>query len=138
VIRLGGAKISGAFFLDNADLGEERSDEAERDPIVQLNRATIDDDLWGPGLRVRGQLRFAGTTVTGTVNLNNADLSEPGRTVLDAENLTVGSNITAWHLRAQGTINLRGARIPGHLDLVEARLSNPGGMALRASSCVIR
>jgi hypothetical protein len=137
VIRLGGAKVSGAFFLDKADLGEDRSDEAERDPILQLNHATINDDVWGPGLRVRGQIRLTNTTVSGTVNLDNADLNEPDGMVVDAENLTVGSNVSAWHLRTQGMINLRGARIPGHLDLVDARLSNASGMALRASSCVI-
>ncbi|MGH3379528.1 MAG: hypothetical protein ACRDP6_32815, partial [Actinoallomurus sp.] len=136
-IRLGGAQISGAFFLDNADVGEQAPDQAERDPILQLNHATINDDVWAPGLKLRGQLRLAGTTVTGTVNLDNADLSEPGGTVVDAANLTVGSNVRAWHLHARGMINLRGARIPGNLDLVGARLSNPGGTALRASSCVV-
>lgn len=136
-IRLGGAQISGAFFLDNADVGEESPDQAERDPILQLNHATINDDVWGPGLKVRGQVRMAGTTVTGIVNLDNADLSEPGRTIIDAETLTVGSNLTAWRLHAQGTINLRAAKIPGQLNLGEAHLFNPRGVALRASSATI-
>src|SRR5262249_1162730 len=52
-------------------------------------------------------------------------------------NLTVGSNVSAWHLHTRGAINLRGARIPGKLDLLGARLTNPDGTALRASSCVI-
>jgi hypothetical protein len=59
------------------------------------------------------------------------------RTVLDAENLTVGANLTAWRLRATGRINLRGAKIPGQLNLWEARLSNPDGVALRATRCII-
>jgi uncharacterized protein YjbI with pentapeptide repeats len=136
-IRLGGAQISGAFFLDNADLGQERSDELERDPILQLNHATVNYDVWGPGLKVRGQIRLAGTTVTGAVNLDDADLSEPAGTVIDAENLTVGSNLRARRLRTHGTIDLRGAKIPGDLDLNDCRLSNPHGVALRASSCTI-
>lgn len=137
VVRLGGARISGAFFLDNADLGEERPDDTERDPILQLNHATIDDDVWAPRLRTRGQIRLAGATVTGAVNLDNADLSEPGRTVIDAENLTVGSNLSAWRLHAKGRINLRAAKIPGQVNLGEARLFNPRGVALRATSCTI-
>ncbi|GLY89689.1 hypothetical protein [Actinoallomurus iriomotensis] len=136
-VRLGGARISGAFFLDKADLGEERSDDAERDPVLQLNHATIDDDVWAPRLRTRGQIRLAGATVTGAVNLDNADLSEPDHTVIDAENLTVGSNLTAWRLHAEGRINLRGAKIPAQVNLGEARLSNPRGVALRATSCTI-
>jgi hypothetical protein len=136
-IRLGGAQISGAFFLDNADLGEQTPDQAERDPLLQLNHATINDDVWAPGLKVRGQIRLAGTTVTGMVNLDNADLNEPGRTVIDAETLTVGSNLAAWRLHAKGTINLRAAKIPGQLNLGEAQLSNPRGVALRASSATV-
>jgi hypothetical protein len=136
-IRLGGARISGAFFLDNADLGEEHPDTAERDPILQLNHATIDDDVWAPGLQVRGQTRLAGTTVTGVVNLDDASLSEPTGTVIDAENLTVGSNLRARRLRTHGMIDLRGARIPGELDLNEARLCNPNGVALRVRSSAI-
>ena len=89
VIRLGGTQIAGAFFLDNADLGHEPPDEAERDPILQLNHAIVNDDVWGPGLRVRGQVRMAGATVTGAVIMDDADLSEPDRIVLDAATLTV-------------------------------------------------
>ncbi|WP_205624415.1 hypothetical protein [Actinomadura flavalba] len=56
---------------------------------------------------------------------------------LDAESLSVGSNVLADDLRAFGQIELRGARIPGRLVLTGARLSHPGRTALRASSCTI-
>jgi uncharacterized protein YjbI with pentapeptide repeats len=136
-VRLGGAKISGAFFLDKADIGRERVDELERNPILQLNHATIQDDVWGPGLKVRGQVRLTGAAVTGAVNLDGADLSELDRTVLVADTLTVGSNLRARRLRAHGMIDLRGARISGELDLNEARLCNPNGVALRVRSSTI-
>ncbi|GAB3984517.1 hypothetical protein GCM10029978_094410 [Actinoallomurus acanthiterrae] len=136
-VRLGGSKISGAFFLDEAHLGRERVDELERKPILQLNQATIAEDVWGPRLVVHGQVSLAGATIGGAVNLEEADLSEPGRTVLHADTLTVGANLSAWRLRTDGAINLRGSKIPGQLNLIEARLANPGGVALRASSCTV-
>ncbi|MCO5992035.1 hypothetical protein [Actinoallomurus rhizosphaericola] len=136
-VRLSGARISGAFFLDRAHLGRARSDDLERNPVLQLNHATINDDVSGPHLVAHGTVRLAGATVAGAVNLDEAELSEPGRTALDAENLKVGSNLSASRLRTSGAVDLRGAKIPGHLDLIESRLSNPGGMALWASSCAI-
>jgi hypothetical protein len=136
-VRLGGAQICGAFFLDGADLGEQSPDQAERDPILQLNHATVNDDVWAPGLRVRGRIRLAGTTVTGMVNLDEADLREPGRSVVDAENLTVGSDLSARRLQAKGAVDLRAATIPGRVDLGEARLFNPRGAALRAGGATI-
>jgi hypothetical protein len=136
-VRLGGAKISGAFFLDDADLGRERTDELKRNPVLQLNHATIHDDVEGRGLKVRGQLRLTRTTIVGAMNLDGADLAEPGDIVLDAENLTVGSNLSARRLQAKGTINLRAAKIPGQVNLAEAHLHNPRGVALSAGSCAI-
>ncbi|MEV5706483.1 hypothetical protein [Actinoallomurus sp. NPDC052274] len=122
-VRLGGAHISGAFFLDNAHLGRESSDDLERKPILQLNHATINDDVSGPHLVAHGTVRLAGATVAGAVNLDEAELSEPGRTALDAENLKVGSNLSASRLRTSGAVNLRGRRSPD--TSISSRLACP-------------
>ncbi|GKQ41862.1 membrane-associated oxidoreductase [Streptomyces sp. A012304] len=132
-VRLGGAQISGALFLDEADV--TAADPAE--PVLQLNQLTIDDDLCARGLRTRGLIRLDGATVAGSIDLEDAELSNPGGHVLDAESLDVGANLLARRLRAHGRIDLRGARIPGRVDLLRATLSHPGDTALRASSCVI-
>jgi hypothetical protein len=131
-VRLGGAEISGALFLDRAHLGD-----GGEDPILQLNQATINDDLWAPGLVAHGEVRLSGARVSGAVCLDDARLSAPGGTALQAEAFTVGSNLSARRLHANGRINLRGSKFPGQVDLTEARLSSPGGVALRASSCTI-
>ncbi|MET9554689.1 membrane-associated oxidoreductase [Streptomyces sp. NPDC006645] len=151
-VRLGGAQISGAVFLDRARFaaaepgpapaGDRDSDpgpepEPEPEPLLQLNHATVGDDLWAPGLRVGGQLRLDSATVAGSVNLDDAVLTAPGRTALDAERLTVGADLRGKRLRARGRVNLSAARVPGQLNLAYSRLSCPGGVALRASSCVV-
>lgn len=133
-VRLGGARISGAFFIERASLGGGNTGD---DPILQLNQATIDDDLWAPGLVVHGEIRLSGATVNGAVNLDDARLDAPGGTALTGETFTIGSNVRANRLRVHGGVNLRGAKIPGQLELTAARLSRPGGVALRASSCTI-
>ena len=130
-VRLGGARIAGAFFLDRAHLG------AGHGEVLQLNQARVDDDIWGPGLRAEGMVRLTGAQVAGAVNLENAVLSNPDDVALSAENLVVGAGVRGLRLCAYGHVEMRGAKIAGQLNLTHARLSNPGGVALRASSCTI-
>ncbi|MFF4587280.1 membrane-associated oxidoreductase [Streptomyces sp. NPDC001388] len=133
-VRLDGAQISGALFLEGAEIAVAAP---AAQPVLQLNQVTVEDDLCARGLRARGLIRLDGATVAGSLDLEDAELGNPGARVLDAEALDVGANLLARRLRAQGRIDLRGARVPGRVDLLDARLSNPGGTALRASSCVI-
>ncbi|MDQ0790439.1 membrane-associated oxidoreductase [Streptomyces sp. B3I8] len=132
-VRLGGARIAGALFLDGAHLTS--SDTSE--PVLQLNQVTIGDALWAPGLRVEGETRLESATVTGSVMLRDARFENPGATALQARTLTLDADLQAGCLVARGMLDLRGARIPGQLNLSYARLSHPEGMALRVSSAVL-
>ncbi|MEV7726839.1 membrane-associated oxidoreductase [Streptomyces sp. NPDC087917] len=132
-VRLGGARISGALFMERAQF--TATDDSE--PALQLNQAVLGADVWAPEMRARGQVRLTGASVTGRINIQDAVLDRPGGTALDAQNLGVGAHVRARRLRARGRIELRGSRIAGRLDLLQARLSHPGDTALRASSCVI-
>ncbi|MFF7896859.1 membrane-associated oxidoreductase [Streptomyces sp. NPDC007907] len=133
-VRLGGAQISGALFLDGADIGEPPAGQ----PALQLNHVTVGDGLSAPGLRTRGEVRLTGASVGGTIDLNEARLrAGAGQVALDAETLTVEGDALLREADVLGWIGLRGARIAGRLDLSHARLANPGDAALRASSCTI-
>ncbi|MFF1438811.1 membrane-associated oxidoreductase [Streptomyces sp. NPDC058295] len=132
-VHLSRAQISGALYLDGAEV--TATDPAQ--PVLQLNQVSIDDDLCARGLRTQGLIRLDGASVTGSIDLEDAELTNPGAHVLNAESLDVGANLLGRRLRAHGRIDLRGSRIPGRVDLLRTSLSNPGGTALRASSCVI-
>lgn len=132
-VRLGGAQISGALFMERAEF--TAPDDSE--PVLQLNQASIGDDLWAPEMSAHGEVRLTGATVAGRINVQDAEFVSPGGTALDAQNLTVGGHIRARCVTARGRVELRGSRIPGRLDLLHAHLSHPGDTALRASSCVI-
>ncbi|WFB05973.1 membrane-associated oxidoreductase [Streptomyces sp. LX-29] len=146
-VRLAGAQVSGALFLNGARLGDPEApadaDEpgptagAAEGPVLRLNHALIGADLWAVDLVAHGQIRLKATTVEGQVNLDRARLHAPGGTALHAENLSVGTDLRGADLRVDGRVDLRGATVPGQFDLTRARLSNPGGQALRASSCTI-
>jgi hypothetical protein len=132
-VRLGGAQISGALFMDRAHLTAPNDTE----PVLQLNQAAIGADLWAPGLQTHGEVKLSGADIAGSVNLHDAELNQPGGIVLNAETLTVAADVLLGCVQARGAIELRGARIAGRLALSHARLSNPGGTALHASSCTI-
>ncbi|MFD7709738.1 membrane-associated oxidoreductase [Streptomyces sp. NPDC059786] len=132
-VRLGGAQISGALFMERARFTAPDGSE----PALQLNQAAVGDDIWAPELRAHGQVRLTGASVTGRINLQDAHFVHPGGIALDAQNLDVGGHIRARRVQVRGRLEFRGSRIPGRLDLLHARLSHPGDTALRASSCVI-
>ncbi|MEU2057661.1 membrane-associated oxidoreductase [Streptomyces bungoensis] len=132
-VRLGGAQITGALFMERAEF--TAPDDSE--PVLQLNQATIGDDLWAPEMRAHGQVRLTGASVAGRINVQDAEFDNPGATALDAQNLNVEAHIRARCVRARGRVELRGSRISGRLDLLHAHLSHQGDTALRASSCVI-
>ncbi|MEU0588753.1 membrane-associated oxidoreductase [Streptomyces sp. NPDC006132] len=133
-VRLGGAQISGALFLDGAGIEGPSAGPA----ALQLNHVTIGDGLSAPGLRTRGEVRLTGASIAGTIDLNAARLAAgAGKAALDAVTLTVEGDVLLRGAEVSGWIGLRGARVGGRLDFSRARLENPGGTALRASSCTI-
>ncbi|MFH0245453.1 membrane-associated oxidoreductase [Streptomyces sp. HK10] len=148
-VRLAGAQLSGALFLDGAVLGvpgaqdgrppgPEREGSGERpEPVLQLDHATVGTDVWAAGLTAYGRVRMDGATIGGLVNLDDAELHDPGGLALEAETLAVGTDLRAARLRARGMVNLSGATIPRRLVLNSARLSNPAGQALRVSACAV-
>ncbi|WUI01151.1 hypothetical protein OHR68_04830 [Spirillospora sp. NBC_00431] len=133
-IRLGGARLSGALFMERARLGREGE---RQDDALHLNHSVVEDDIWAPGLEAHGEVRLNGVSVAGMLNLGDAVMRHPGGRVLDVENLSVRSDVIATRARFEGEVSFRGATIPGLLVLTQARLSDPDGCALRLTSAAI-
>ncbi|MCP9983019.1 pentapeptide repeat-containing protein [Actinomadura madurae] len=132
-IRLGGARLSGTFLLDRARLGHEGASEE----VLHLNHSVLEDDVLGPGMTADGEIRLNGASVAGQVDLTGAVVRNPGGRAVDAENLSVGSDVNATRARFEGEVSLRGATVPGLLVFTQASLSDPGGCALRTTSAAI-
>ncbi|MGW0882348.1 membrane-associated oxidoreductase [Streptomyces sp. NPDC002671] len=132
-VRLGGAHIAGALFLNGCEITPPDTTW----PALRLDYATIGDNLWAPGLRTYGEVRLSGASIAGSVSLDDARLSHPDSVALDGQTLVVGADFRLRRVHTQGWVGLRGARVTGRLDLSYAHLSNPGDAALRASSCTI-
>ncbi|WP_427918595.1 membrane-associated oxidoreductase [Streptomyces sp. cg40] len=133
LVRLAEVKVAGSLFMESAEIIAPDAEE----PVLQLNQASVGDDLRAAGLRTQGQIRLSGASVAGSVILNGAHLSHPGHSAIDAEVLVVAGNILFRYARVEGWVGLRGARIAGRLDLSYSSLSNPGSSVLLASSASI-
>lgn len=133
-VTLGGCQISGALFMERAEFSAPDGIDKS---ALRLNHATIGEDLVAPGIHVRGRMVINDASVDASVNLNDARLENPGGTAIDAQTLSVASDVHARRLTTVGRVDLRGIRVPGRLDLASAQLSNPGLTALRASSSVV-
>ncbi|MEV2254416.1 membrane-associated oxidoreductase [Streptomyces sp. NPDC050147] len=154
-VRLAGARITGALFLDRAHIGEpaQGADSTSapppddvfvppippvpnrrREDVLQLNGVVVEDHLSARGLTVHGTLRLHGASIAGALDLDGAQLNCPTGVALRGTGLTVGSDLNARHMTANGELCLKGATIAGTLGLSDSRLDNPTDTTLHAST----
>jgi hypothetical protein len=105
---------------------------------VAAEGLTVDHDMScteeeGEAFTAEGEISMLGASIGGTLSFEEAKLTNPGRTVLDANRLTVGQSMYCrGKFDAKGEINLIGASIGGTLSFKEAKLSNPSNRVLTA------
>lgn len=139
-IRLTGARIAGALLAEGARLRSARTAEAAEEgeeggeePVLRLDAARIENDLWAPRLSAAGSVSLTGARIDGALNLRDARLAHSGGVCLDAGNMSVGSGVVGMRLSARGEVRVTGARVTSTFNLEHATLHNPGGTALAAA-----
>lgn len=139
-IRLNSASITGNLNLEDAVL----SNPGER--VLDAQSLSVGVNVTAAGLRTDGEVTLRGARITQKLDLVRARISQPAPRsegfALDAESLTVGTDLSAESAWFDGGLNLRSATIPGQLILTRARIAHPRDrprldQALRASSAVI-
>jgi hypothetical protein len=87
------------------------------------------------GFTARGELSLVGAKVSGTINLDGAQLDNHGGSALIGDRLTVGGNLLARHgFTVDGQVRLIHIRVAGQLNFVVATLTHPNGFALHVGS----
>jgi hypothetical protein len=95
-------------------------------------------DLDLTGVWVEGELVMYGAHVEGQLLLSGARLVNDGGVALNANNITVDSDVFCREgFNAKGEVRLLGAHIGGQLDFSGARLASPGGYALLADRLTV-
>jgi hypothetical protein len=154
-VRLHGARVKGPLRLAYADIPwPVRLRSCEFDDVIDLSGAhtrqlnlrgsrlvgleapgaEIGGNLRLIGGRCDGQIRLSGTHITGALQMQQAQLANPGATALLANLLVVNDDLLAQELAVEGGLQISGARVGGMVGLNGASLHNPGGRALNAFS----
>ena len=132
-IRLPAAHVGGLLF-DGAELSNPGGRALQADGL-RVDRGLLCRVLDGRPFTANGEIRLLGAHV-GWLDIDGAELSNPGGRALDAERLRVEGNmfcraLDARPFTANGEIRLLGAHVGG-LEFDGAELNNPGGRALDA------
>jgi len=125
-IDLRGAKLTNpgglALNADGLEVGQNVDCREIHKADGTVRRFTATGGMWLPGAHI-----------SGTLNMRNAKLTNPGGDrALAARGLILGEDMLCDKLEADGEVSLTGARISGRLDLRGAKLANPGRLALNA------
>ncbi|MDQ4102299.1 MAG: hypothetical protein M3186_00765 [Actinomycetota bacterium] len=133
-VRLPGAHISGQLNLDGAALINPAGPALIGDHI-QVNGGVFLDGFTATGHGEDGVVRLPDAHITGQLNLDRAELTNPAGPALIGDHLQVDSDMFAEGLTAtghsqDGAVRLPDANISGQLNLSHAKLTNPAGPVL--------
>jgi hypothetical protein len=102
-----------------------------RPGFAQIEEKEYGDLIACDGFIARGGLSLVGANVSGTIDLDGAQLHNHGASALTADRLTVGGNLLARNgFTAEGEVSLIHVRVAGQLNFVDATLAHPNGFAL--------
>jgi hypothetical protein len=133
-VRLPGAHISGQLNLDGATLINTTGPALIGDHL-EVSGGVFLDGFTGNGYGEDSVLRLPDAHITGQLNLDGAELTNPAGPALIGDHLRVDSDMFAEGFIATGhcpdsTVRLADAHISGQLNLSNAKLTNQAGRAL--------
>jgi hypothetical protein len=129
-VDLAGARITGGLDLSDAHLSNAPRDGDQDDPnsgvALRGEMLFVEQAFHGKNLVATGEVNLMDARISGSLNLENAALSNPAGYALNAERLTVeGDAFMGSSFRADGATDLTSATIKGSLELSGAILHNP-------------
>jgi hypothetical protein len=157
-LRLRGARISGQLALDGADIGHQvelvechfeqpvviRGARTRRLslagswlPELRLHNIDVDGELALERIHASGLVDLADASITRSVRLMDATLSNARGPALMAERMRAGGALLCQGLIADGEIRLPGARIDGIVNLASAKLRSARGTALDGNGLTV-
>ncbi|MGH3768155.1 MAG: hypothetical protein ACRDS0_22745 [Pseudonocardiaceae bacterium] len=133
-VRLPGAQISGQLNLDGATLINPAGPALIGDHL-DVNGGVFLDGFTATGHGEDSVVRLPDAHISGQLNLDRAELTNPVGPALIGDHLRVDSDMFAEGFTAtghcpDGTVRLADAHIGGQLNLSHAKLTNQGGHAL--------
>ncbi|NHD16405.1 MULTISPECIES: hypothetical protein [unclassified Actinopolyspora] len=142
-LRLPGANITGQLSLSGAELIATNGPALNADTLTVGSSVLLDEGFTANSDSNDGTLRLPGANITGQLSLREARLTAPNGPALNADTLTVDSDVfldegfTANSDNNDGTVRLPRANITGQLSLSGAELIATNGPALNADTLTV-
>jgi hypothetical protein len=130
-VRLEQARVVGEVSLQGATIGQDTSAVA-----VSADGLWVDGDVNCTGLITRGAVSMQGLQVTGSLNLTDARILQPGPHALAVGNASIGRRVIGRGLQVDGEFLIHDTTVT-RIELTGARLLNPGGLALSAGGLTV-
>lgn len=130
-VRLEQARVVGEVSLRGAMIGQDPSTVA-----VSADGLWVDGDVDCAGLVTRGAVSMQGLQVTGSLNVTDAQILQPGPRALALGNASIGRRLIGGGLRVEGEFLMHDTTVT-RVELTEARLLNPDGLALSAGGLTV-
>jgi hypothetical protein len=103
---------------------------------VQAAGLGLDGDLVGENVRVEGEFRLAGSTISGQLDFRGAEVDNRGDTALDLDGSVIGQDLLFTKAHMIGEVRMLDARLGAQLQLNDAHLEHDG-VALLADRVTI-
>jgi hypothetical protein len=141
-VRLPGAQISGQLNLDGAELINPAGPALIGDHL-DVHGGVFLDGFTATGGGEDGVLRLPDARITGQLNLDRVELTNPAGPALIGDHLRVEADMFAEGLIATGhcpdsAVRLADAHIGGQLNFSQATLTNPAGALLDLEDAVAK
>ena len=141
-VRLPGAHIGGQLNLDGAALVNPAGPALVGDHL-DVDGGVFLDGFTATGHGEDGAVRLPDAHISGQLNLDRAELSNPSGAALIGDHLRVDSDMFAEELTAtghsqDGAVRLADAHISGQLNLSHAKLTNPAGPVLDLEDAAVK
>jgi hypothetical protein len=134
-VRLPGAHIIGQLNFNGAELANQAGPALIGDGLHVDGGLVLAEGFTASGHYERGAVRLPDAHITGQLNLDCAELTNPTGAALIGDHLRVDSDMFAEGLIASGhsqdgAVRLADAHISGQLNFSHAKLTNQAGRAL--------
>jgi hypothetical protein len=99
---------------------------------LQAAGLLVNGDFVGEGVKVDGELRLAGSSISGHLDLRKSEVVNRDDAAVDLDGSVIGQDLLLTEAHLIGELRLMDARLGAQLKLNDANLENKDGVALLA------
>jgi hypothetical protein len=133
LVRLDQAKITGLVSVGHATIGTP----GVTPQALAADGLVVDGGFELCGLTAFGLVSMQVAVISGSLDLTNAHIENPGQRAFIASRAQIGGQLSGRRMIVAGEARMHNCRVAASLGLQGAMLSNPGGYAIAAGGLTV-